>query len=58
MKNRLSNALAMCLCLGAGEVYAVQGITLNGFMTAGAVYSDTNVTTLGGSSAGDRKSVV
>ena len=52
MKNRLMNALAMCLCLGAGEVYAVQGITLNGFMTAGAVYSDTNVTTLGGSSAG------
>ncbi len=38
-------------CLGAGEVYAVQGITLNGFMTAGAVYSDTAVTTLGGSPA-------
>ena len=51
MKNRLMNALAMCLCLGAGEVHAVQGITLNGFMTAGAAYSDTAVTTLGGKSA-------
>lgn len=52
MKNRLMHALVVCLCLGMGEVHASQGITLNGFMTAGAVYSDATLTTLGGGSAG------
>ena len=51
MKNWLTQALGLCLCLSAREVYAVQSITLNGFMTAGAAYSDTAVTTLGGSPA-------
>ena len=39
MKKQLVRALMAVVCLSAGDVYAVQAITLNGFLTTGAVYS-------------------
>ena len=48
MKKRLVSALVAGVCLSAGDVYAVEGITLNGFLTAGATYSGTQVTPGGG----------
>lgn len=48
MNKRLMGALVAGVCLSAGDVYAVQGITLNGFLTAGATYSGTEVSPGGG----------
>ena len=44
MKKHMVRALVAGVCLSAGNVYAVQSITLNGFLTAGATYSGTEVT--------------
>ena len=43
MKKQLVSALVAAVCLSAGEVYAAQAITLNGFLTAGATYSGAEV---------------
>lgn len=48
MKKQLVRALVASVCLSAGEVYAAQAITLNGFLTAGATYSGTQVAPGGG----------
>lgn len=43
MKKQLVSALVAAVCLSAGEVYAAQAITLNGFLTAGGTYSGAEV---------------
>ncbi|MHB8454494.1 MAG: hypothetical protein ACYDDO_07290 [Acidiferrobacterales bacterium] len=41
MKRWLVSALGALFCLNAAQVWAVEGVTLNGFLTAGATYADT-----------------
>ena len=41
MKNWLACALGLLLCLDAAQVLAIEGVKVNGFLTAGATYGDT-----------------
>ena len=43
MKKWLVGALGAFLAFGASQAYAVQGVRINGFLTAGATYADTAV---------------
>ena len=47
MKKQLLSALGLSLCLGGGAAWA-EGITFNGFLTAGATYGDSEVGTQDG----------
>jgi len=38
MKKWLVSALGVLLCLNAAQVFALEGVTLNGFLTSGATY--------------------
>ena len=41
MKKWLACALGLLLCLDAAQVLAIEGVKVNGFLTAGATYGDT-----------------
>lgn len=47
MKKQLVQTLGVCMTLGAGGAQALDGITLNGFLTAGGTYGDPGITTTG-----------
>lgn len=52
MKKQLLSALGLSLCLGGGAAWA-EGITFNGFLTAGATYGDSEVSTQDGNITDD-----
>lgn len=43
MKKQLVQTLGVCMTIGAGGAQALDGITLNGFLTAGATYGDPGI---------------
>lgn len=43
MKKQLVQTLGVCMALGAGGAQALENVTLNGFLTAGATYGDPGI---------------
>ncbi len=47
MKKQLVQTLGVCMTLGAGGAQALDGVALNGFLTAGATYGDPGISSNG-----------